>query len=377
MKISSLVRFVLLTIVAVQLSVPAVVAQERESVNGFRWGDYRVPSKSPYQRNDYSILKTFIGVIGEHWKSTVRILQEERQLSLGVIVDKSGWIISKSSEIPDNVELAIRLPDAGRVSARIVSRRPDVDLVLLKVERDSLTPIQWSADVSIEVGRFIATTDSKQLPLAVGVISVNTRNIEASQAVLGIQLDETSDGVIASRVLANGGANRAGILENDLIVAINGKSSNSLRSIQSMIASNRAGDRIVVTLKRAGVKMDVTAQLTDKNIALGNREEGEVNGQISARSSDFPSAFQHDTVLMPNQCGGPLVNLQGQVVGLNIARAGRVHCFALPMSTVVPTVNEMLHSATIALQRRSDGDNVLVDSLDSDALTKFASSKTQ
>lgn len=351
--------------------------QEGDSKSGFSWQHFQVPSKSAYQRNDYSILKTFRDVIGEHWESTVRILQGERQLSLGVVVDKNGWILSKSSEIPDKEEILIRLSDGKRLGARVVSRRPDVDLVLLKVDRDDLTPIKWSADSKVEVGRFIATTDSKSLPLAVGVVSVKPRAIEAAQAVLGIRLDETTDGVIASRVLANGGANRAGIVENDVIVAINGKESTSLQSIQRMIGSNRAGDRIKVSLKRAGVKMDVTAQLTDMSIVLGNREEAEVNGQVSARSSDFPSAFQHDTVLMPNQCGGPLVNLQGQVVGLNIARAGRVHCFALPMSVVVPEVEEMLKSATIALKRHSDGDNILVESVDSDALTKLTVSKAK
>jgi serine protease Do len=358
------------------LQPAGLFVQEGRSTARFRW-DYNIPSKSPYQRNHYSILKVFRDVMGEHWESTVRILHEDRQLCLGIVVDKNGWIISKSSEIPDDEDITIRFADAGRLVARVVSRRPDVDLVLLKVSRDGLTPIKWDAETKVQVGRFIATTDSKSLPLAVGVVSVNARPIDAVQAVLGIRLDEGTNGVIASRILTNGGANRAGILENDVILAINDQSSSSLRSIQNMISSNRAGDRVKVTLQREGVKLDVVAQLTDMSIVLGNREEAEVNGQISARSSDFPSAFQHDTVLMPNQCGGPLVDLEGNVVGINIARAGRVHCFALPMNVIVPTVEEMLRSATIALQRRSDGENVLVDSLESDSIAKLTTATTQ
>jgi S1-C subfamily serine protease len=72
-----------------------------------------------------------------------------------------------------------------------------------------------------------------------------------------------------------------------------------------------------------------------------------------------------------------LVDLEGNVVGINIARAGRVHCFALPMNVIVPTVEEMLRSATIALQRRSDGENVLVDSLESDSIAKLTTATTQ
>jgi serine protease Do len=38
--------------------------------------------------------------------------------------------------------------------------------------------------------------------------------------------------------------------------------------------------------------------------------------------------------LQPWLCGGPLVNLDGKAVGLNIARAGRVTTYALPAKLV-------------------------------------------
>ena len=49
------------------------------------------------------------------------------------------------------------------------------------------------------------------------------------------------------------------------------------------------------------------------------------------RSSDFVSVFQHDTVIRPVDCGGPIVDLSGKVIGINIVR-GRVwtETYALP-----------------------------------------------
>jgi S1-C subfamily serine protease len=38
--------------------------------------------------------------------------------------------------------------------------------------------------------------------------------------------------------------------------------------------------------------------------------------------------------LQPWLCGGPLVNLDGQAIGLNIARASRVTTYALPAALV-------------------------------------------
>ncbi len=337
-----------------------IFVQDLERNSSFRWS-YDLPGKSPFRRNQYAVTRTFRETIGSHWMSTVRILQEDKQLCLGVIVDENGWFIGKSSELPDGL-LSCRLHDTSRVSARVVSRRSDLDLALLKMDKTKLPAIDWSRTDTAAVGAFIATIDSRPIPIAIGVVSVPSREIRASQAVLGVRLDESDEGVIATKVLGGGGAAAAGILADDVVVAINGQASKSLHAIQNMIASNRSGDRIRVTIKRDGKQQDLIAQLTDMNIVLTDPTEAEVNGEVSARASDFASAFQHDTVLTPNQCGGPLVNLEGHVVGLNIARAGRVHCYALPMDILVPAVEDMLKSASMALGLRTDGNSIVSDS---------------
>ena len=63
-----------------------------------------------------------------------------------------------------------------------------------------------------------------------------------------------------------------------------------------------------------------------------DEDEDNLSGDVSLRSGGFDQAIEHDTVLEPWQCGGPLVNLDGKVVGLNIARASRVATYALPAS---------------------------------------------
>jgi S1-C subfamily serine protease len=46
-------------------------------------------------------------------------------------------------------------------------------------------------------------------------------------------------------------------------------------------------------------------------------------------------------MLNAKNCGGPLVNLQGQVIGVNIARAGRVASYSLPVSTIGPIIDQL------------------------------------
>jgi S1-C subfamily serine protease len=52
-------------------------------------------------------------------------------------------------------------------------------------------------------------------------------------------------------------------------------------------------------------------------------------------------ALQHDTPLSPSECGGPLIDLSGKIVGVNIARAGRVDSLALPAATVLSVIESL------------------------------------
>lgn len=55
----------------------------------------------------------------------------------------------------------------------------------------------------------------------------------------------------------------------------------------------------------------------------------------------FNRWIQHDALIQPGNSGGPLVNLQGEVVGINTRGGGGV-AFAIPASTVKKTLNQAL-----------------------------------
>jgi serine protease Do len=76
-----------------------------------------------------------------------------------------------------------------------------------------------------------------------------------------------------------------------------------------------------------------------------------MSGRMSQRRAGFPQAIQHDTVLEPEQCGGPVVNLAGQAVGLNIARAGRVETYAVPADVVKGLIRELRSGRSIPVDR--------------------------
>lgn len=61
-------------------------------------------------------------------------------------------------------------------------------------------------------------------------------------------------------------------------------------------------------------------------------------GELNDRRSGFLEVFVHDCAISPNECGGPLVDINGRVLGVNIARAGRNATYAIPLAIILDFV---------------------------------------
>lgn len=327
----------------------------------------RVSVSRSHQRNHYATLRAYREAIGEQWKATVQILDSDKQLALGTIVRADGWITTKSTEVPDT-GIDVRLHDGTRAAGKVKIRRPDLDLALVKIERNELPSIRWNIDAEVPVGGWLASADSRSLPLALGVVSVRKRTIHQENAVLGVQLSNKHDSPFVVSVVVGSGAEAAGIREGDVIKELDGKPMSAQREVLDYLRSVPAGNRIGIVVERDGNQVAMQAQMMDLARSLLDPTEMEVNGRISARSTGFRDVIQHDTVLAPSDCGGPLIDVDGNAVGMNIARAGRVCSYALPARVVAASVEEMLLSAVttpnsvqaIDLAAKEDGTTVQV-----------------
>jgi len=63
---------------------------------------------------------------------------------------------------------------------------------------------------------------------------------------------------------------------------------------------------------------------------------------VSKRKEDFPEALTHDAALNGKQMGGPLLNLAGEAIGLNIARFDRTGTYAITYATMKPIIEKMM-----------------------------------
>jgi serine protease Do len=267
-------------------------------------------------------------------------------VALGAVVHRDGWIVSKSSEVPDQFD--VKLADGTKAVGAVRIRRTDMDLALIKIERDGLLPIELKTNREVPIGGWLISTDIRPSALSIGVVGVANRNVRPEKPVLGVRLELTPDrtqGAMVASIVDGGGADRAGIEIGDIIQTVDGKSYSKRDDVLDKLRSLQAGQFVELGILRDERPIKITAQMMDLANSLFDSTEMEVNGHISARATGFQNVIQHDTVLQPHQCGGPIVDVEGNVVGLNIARNGRVASLAFHSRSLEPTIRDMLSSA--------------------------------
>jgi len=308
----------------------------------------------PYEKRAPEELARFEPSLRESSQSVVEIRRYGETLTLGTIMSSDGYIMTKASEIENVKRCDCILPDGRSVKFVEVATDFAYDLMLIKVNQRGLTPVSWNLRSEVKPGRIVITTDSRGAPLLPGVISVASRKLPTStKGFLGVQLKQVWDeygnktAVGISNVFAGGAAKRYGVLEGDQVLSIDGvtvrTSEDMMRKVKSMPPYSKITLRIDRNDEIKTLEIVLTPKFIDDRQAMLERYQDPKNyGRFaSTHNSGFPEAIQHDTDLYPRQCGGPLFDISGRAVGLNIARAARITSYAIPASAVVRVYEQL------------------------------------
>jgi serine protease Do len=297
------------------------------------------------------VRSAFRDVVRKVNRSMVDVRSDGHQVSLGVIVSPDGLILTKASELGDRVRC--RLRDGREFDANTVVVHDRYDVALIKIDCDKLVPVEWADGRDPQVGQWLATPGMEDIPVAVGIVSVQRRPIPPEKGMLGVQLSEGTPGPRVIFVVPSSAAAHAGLLPGDLILKAGDQKVSDPQTFDRMIHKMAPGDTVNVLILRENHEMAVRAtlgRLAGSPLTRGywmNR----MSGRMSQRRAGFPQALQHDTVLEPEMCGGPVVNLAGQAVGLNIARAGRVETYAVPAEVVKGLIHDLRTGRAIPVER--------------------------
>jgi serine protease Do len=319
---------------------------EGRSINGLIGG--AIPSRgvSEHSRNHASVLQAFHDVVGPVGPCTVQVLCHDKQVALGTILDSSGFIATKGSELQGPVTCV--LADGARYSAELLGVDRGSDLAVLKIAAEGLSAIRWREEAPPAASSWVATPGPGDLPQAVGIVSVAPHAVKGG--MLGIHLAEDKPGPRIVDLVPGSAATIAGLLRGDIITHINGQSVESSSALIAATSAMMPGETATLTILRNNETVQCSAVLNSLANTLSSQHakvQERLGGPLSERRVLFPSVLEHDTILQPNQCGGPLVDLDGQVVGINIARANRVATYAIPARVARPLLEALKSSRTI------------------------------
>jgi len=330
----------LATVLGVIVASTSVAGFAQDSNSWIR--NYRLK----YSRDSVAMTRLVKPLISKVDQSIVRVRVDEKLVSLGTIVGADGYVLTKRSELSRD-PIRVQLHNGRSYPARVAAVRPQNDLALLKIDsQDNFVPVSFETEPP-EIGSFLISPLTGT-GVGIGTISVHHRRLDHIGR-LGVTLHSAdAGGASVSSVYPDSGADHAGILLHDRIVAINGQDQSDDKGAQETLGRMFPGDVVRLTIVRKGSTMEMDARIREMAIVGETENDIKVNGPRNARLTGFDRVIQHDTVLTPEQCGGPVLDSHGKVVGMNIARAGRVVSYALPASLILPEMVTMLQEARSA-----------------------------
>jgi len=295
-------------------------------------------------------------------KSTVHIWAGKRLLAYGTVIGDGHKILTKWSEIsraPENLVLTTARDNSG-LAAKVAGVYEDDDLAVLETTNSALTPVQWSEEIP-KLGAFLAAPQPNGRLAAFGVVSVQERNLrDTDQASIGFfpRMDFPGPGVKIQEVPSESGAATVGLKPGNIILKVGDRPISGLLELKNALAGKSPGSTISLLVQTNDGEKKFSV-LLGKRPPLPNypgdrlRQMEHMGGPLSQVRDAFTHVMQSDMRPQPEQIGGPVVDLQGRVVGITMARADRTRSFIMPSAAVKNLLRKPPHDPALAQVRRS------------------------
>jgi serine protease Do len=270
--------------------------------------------------------------------SIVKLNVDGATVALATVVDANGLALTKASELKKG-KLTCWLATEKEVDAELIATDEEEDVALVRVHAGGLKRIRWATG-EVAIGQWAITPGIAATPQAVGIISALPHRVRPPRALIGVSFDYRGSQPRIQSILPGLGAEQAGLKSGDLILAVNGNAVTNREQIVETLREFREGRHVKLRIQRLETEFTVTVRMMSPKAGqfeddpFSPRRLGRLGGEVSQRSEGFEQAIEHDTVLQPWLCGGPLVDLDGKAIGINIARASRVSTYALPARLV-------------------------------------------
>jgi serine protease Do len=280
--------------------------------------------------------------------SSAIILDGRKEKACGVVISPEGHILTKASEVLEIKSIGVTVDQTSYKDAKVLMIDPTWDVALLKIEATGLVPVNFAPTSAVPQGSWVvangATTRTTRRQLA-GIVSAKIREIPAAGgAALGVVLNAKSKALEVDEVNEKSGAKEAGLQKGDVILAIEGTKVSKVEDIGKALKDHKAGTVVKVTYRREGkaITIDVRLSVRGEMFTEQVSRNDQMSGDYSPRRSGFPRVMQTDILGNRSVQGGPLLDLEGRCIGMNIARANRAESFAIPVEDLKEVAERLM-----------------------------------
>lgn len=281
--------------------------------------------------------QAFAEITDELGNGAVQLFTKGKPIGYGTVW-QDGSILAKWSELKGARDV-LAVDSDGRqfwLTAQEVFAADDLVIYQTPAEIQ-LRPIGLR-DSAAPAGALIAAVRPDGVPEGIGVVSVGDRSLlESARGYLGVRLDPDYDrgGAFVESVTPGSAAEGAGLLAEDVIVAVDARKIDGLQELKTVLSRAGPDQKVELTVRRRTGEFTLNAVLKGRPFSpMGpsgrERMMNEMDERgLSRRRDRFPTVMQSDISILPSECGLPVVDLDGKLVGMLISRAGRVNTYLL------------------------------------------------
>ena len=198
-------------------------------------------------------------------------------------------------------------------------------------EKDDFPFVLWRIQCNENsFGGYLTFTELDEI--RVGIKSAKPRKIGREGGVMGVIFREGNRSRNkGNEVVPQAAAYKAGLQSGDIICKVDKRTVKKRDQVVKLVSKKDPGDLVVVDVLRNDESKNFKVTLGHRSVTFDmfNRNM-QMSGPVSKRKDNFPMIIQHDLPLPKEAMGGPLFNLEGKCIGINIARVDRVTVFSLP-----------------------------------------------
>jgi serine protease Do len=298
-------------------------------------------------------LDSYLKFADKRLKSTcvtiTSVIEGKTQIIAGTIFSLDGMtikdaykgvniILSKSSMVGDDPTITL---SNGKVLRAIVAKRDRVNdlAILLPASKTgkgiSLQALHPDTLKTNHIGNFLISIrpDSISRISVLGSIDITLPKI-TSYGYLGAVTRQKEGLLVFTFIQPKSAAEAGGLATGDQLLTIDDKQVSDELDVLRALQKYRAFDTTNMVIMRKGGRMLKEIVLKYPPQKITEHPADHFTGGKSVRRDGFANVFVHDARIKSSECGGPVFDAAGNLIGINIGRLSRTSTIAIPAAAL-------------------------------------------